>query len=513
MAMSAGSSTDILVLSNIQAKALAGSLLAIGEEVYRLKDYDPAYPGQPPWRSGAEGKAYPLLGRDGSVVAYLKFFTRPTQKRLNRTAWLIGQQMHTWLPGLAAAPLLWVDTRLGSRSAKIDFDFAGYLAQAVPGETWLELKNRMVEAGTSFPEDFRWRCVEDLLLATAVLERAEIIHGDLSPNNIVIDPDAPPDEPALYLIDFDAFVAPAAGSDQAVDVAEGGTYGTEGYCPPDLSSRAAAGDGSAAPYSDRYGRDMLILELLFMDPVLSPDDPPEKWNRDGLRRSYAAWRASCDPARRQVLAHLEIPGVFSLSEQQRPTSTQLAAGLGLALPESPVICTDAPIAHSPSAIPGMRSVSAYVQRRPRRWPTPAPVRKQSRRAAPAQSPSLSPWLVSAQVVPTQLRRARPTVPKDNLATVLVTITFFVLIGLILFIIPSCPQATAFGRCNSTEGNGKEEEGERKANKPVKPRHDSPCVSFCPMDRQTGPARGLRALRVAADGLNLRMVSGRRTTAA
>ena len=170
--MSVGSSTEILVLSNIQAKALAGSLLAIGEDLFRLKDYDPAYPGQPPWRSGAEGKAYPLLARDGTVAAYLKFFTRPTQKRLNRTAWLIGQQMHTWLPGLSAAPLLWVNTRLSPRSAEIDFDFAGYLAQAVPGETWLELKHHIVEAGVSLPADVRWRCVEDLVLATAVLERA-----------------------------------------------------------------------------------------------------------------------------------------------------------------------------------------------------------------------------------------------------------------------------------------------------------------------------------------------------
>ena len=120
--------------------------------------------------------------------------------------------MHTWLLGLVAAPLLWLDTRLSSRSAEIDFDFAGYLAQGVPGETWLELKNRMVDTGTSLPIDFRWRCVEDLVLATAVLERAGIIHGDLSPNNIVVDPKAPPGEPALYLIDFDAFVAAAAGT-------------------------------------------------------------------------------------------------------------------------------------------------------------------------------------------------------------------------------------------------------------------------------------------------------------
>ncbi|MCX5647472.1 MAG: serine/threonine-protein kinase [Phycisphaerae bacterium] len=338
------------------------------------------------------------------MVAYLKFFTRPTQKRLNRTAWLIGQQMHTWLPGLAAAPLSWVDTRLGVRSAEIDFDFAGYLAQAVPGETWLELKNRMVDAGTSFPSDFRWRCVEDLVLATAVLERASIIHGDLSPNNIVVNLDAPPNEPALCLIDFDAFVAPVVGPDQAIDMADGGTYGTEGYCPPDLGSRAGMGDGSVAPYSDRYGRDMLILELLFMDSVLSPDDPPASWNRDRLQRWYAAWRASCDPARWQTLAHLELPEVFSLSEEQRPTSTHLAAGLGLELPASPVICTD--VQTSIPVIPSIRSVSAYVQQRPSRRPAPVRVRKQSRQAPPAQSQPLRQWLVSAQVMTRTLRRKR-----------------------------------------------------------------------------------------------------------
>jgi serine/threonine protein kinase len=439
---------DILVLSNIQAKALAGRLLAIREEIYRFKDYNRAYPGQPPWRSGAEGKAYPLLGGDGSVVAYLKFFTRPTQKRLNRTAWLIGQQMHTWLPGLAAAPLLWVDTRLNFRSSKTDFDFSGYLAQAVSGETWLEFKNRMVDAGTSFPEDVRWRCVEDLVLATAVLERAGIVHGDLSPNNIIIDPGSPSNEPALCLIDFDAFVAPAAGSDQAIDVAEGGTYGTEGYCPPELGSRAGVGDDSVAPYSDRYGRDMLILELLFMDSVLSPDDPPEKWNRDRLQRLYAAWQASGDPARRQMLAHLQVPEVFSLSEQQRPTSMHLAAGLGLELPESPMICTDVQVSHSPSALPGILAVSAHVQQRPSRRPVPARVRKQSRQAAPTQSQPLSRWLVSAQVVTRTLRRTRkPPLPKDDLASVPgVLLLFLVLLFLVL------PWLALFTLCHESAEN-------------------------------------------------------------
>ena len=63
--MSAGSSTDILVVSNTQAKALAGSLLAIGEEIYRFKDYNRAYPGQPPWRSAP--KARPIHCWGGTV--------------------------------------------------------------------------------------------------------------------------------------------------------------------------------------------------------------------------------------------------------------------------------------------------------------------------------------------------------------------------------------------------------------------------------------------------------------
>jgi serine/threonine protein kinase len=330
------SSTSILTLSNTQAKELAGKVVTIGMETYYFKNYDPKYPGQPPWRSGGEGKAFPLLGYDQSVVAYLKFFTRPTQKRLDRTAWLIGQQIHTWLPCLAAAPLVWGDTRHANRPVTTTLDFAGYLAKAVPGKTWLELKNSIHDNSVPFPEDFRWRCVLDLVLALSVLEQEGIVHGDLSPNNIVIDLEARPDQPALYLIDFDAFVALAAEGNEVVTVAEGGTYGTEGYCPPDLAAAATAGDGSVAPYSDRYGRDMLLVELLIMDCGLSPDDPPSVWSNDHLQRRYAAWQARSDPGCFRTLSHLEPTTLFALSEQDRPASTALAAGLGLSPPTKQV---------------------------------------------------------------------------------------------------------------------------------------------------------------------------------
>ena len=323
---------DILTLTNTQAKELAGRLVTIGTETYYFKNYERDHPGQPPWRSGAEGKAYPLLGYDRTVAAYLKFFTRPTAKRLDRTAWLIGQQLHTWLPGLAAAPLVWVDTRHAHRPPAATLDIAGCLARAVPGETWLELKTSINDNSRAFPAELRWRCVRDLVLALAVLEQEGIVHGDLSPNNIVIDLDARPDRPALYLIDFDAFVAPAAGESESVTVAEGGTYGTEGYCPPDLAAAAAGGDGSVVPYSDRYGRDMLLMELLGMDGGLSPDDPPSRWDSARLQLRYGAWQARCDPGCWRTLAHLDPVTLFALAEQDRPASAELAAGLGLPLP-------------------------------------------------------------------------------------------------------------------------------------------------------------------------------------
>jgi len=59
------SDANILTLSNTQAKELAGRFVTIGGLTYRFNNYDPGHPGLPPWRSGTEGKAYPLVDEDG----------------------------------------------------------------------------------------------------------------------------------------------------------------------------------------------------------------------------------------------------------------------------------------------------------------------------------------------------------------------------------------------------------------------------------------------------------------
>ncbi len=189
------------------------------------------------------------------------------------------------------------------------------------------------------------------------------------------------DDPALYLIDFDAFFAAAAGANRAVTVAEGGTYGTDGYCPPDLAAAASAGDGSAAPYSDRYGRDMLLLEFLLMGRGLPADDPLGHWNREQLQRQFAAWRARSDPNCVRTLGHLDPATVFELNERERPTSVDLAIGLGLSLPERRVLRRVTELPRPTPAVLGYRPAVAktssvtgrpmLARPRPGRQPTPA----------------------------------------------------------------------------------------------------------------------------------------------
>ncbi len=164
-----------------------------------------------------------------------------------------------------AAPRDWADTATYGRPGGVPFDFGGSLGQGVPGMTWLEAKLAIAERRLELDDTQRARFSHDLLRALSVLESEGLVHGDLSPNNLIVDPRAPLDQPSAYLIDFDAFAVPGeAGPIAVLSVAEGGSFGTEGYAPPELFARYEEGrdDRPIAPYSDRFGRDMLLLEWL-----------------------------------------------------------------------------------------------------------------------------------------------------------------------------------------------------------------------------------------------------------
>lgn len=147
----------------------------------------------------------------------------------------------------------------------------------------------------------------------------------------------PPGGPVLSVIDFDAFVARANGQHLALPVGAGGTYGTAGYCPPDLVQKAEAGDLTVAPYSDRHSRDVLLLEFLLAGPDFPPEAPPCEWHPDKLQLRYRALLATAPQELTDAIAHLQPPDVFNFAESQRPSSTDLAKTLVRSRPARPTL--------------------------------------------------------------------------------------------------------------------------------------------------------------------------------
>lgn len=331
-------SQPVLKLSISQARQLAGRTWTINGQTYRFQAFDPDAPGLPPWRAGTEAYAFPLVDASGRVAIWAKFFRTASRQRFRRANWLIKQRVFAHGLSLTAAPMLWADSRSIDRPSGVDFDITACCAAAVPGETWKELKFRIHNRSVVFPKALRWRCVQDLLMATAILEQLGIVHGDLSDNNIVIDLNAPAHLPILYLIDFDAYVATRRRR-LTLRPREGGTCGTDGYSPPELTARFNAGDQSATPYSDRHARDTLMLEILLYSERYDPEDTPAKWPRDAyLTKLCSAAEACCPrPELHALMRYLQTSDVLDLPEANRPCSGDLLGlpGAAAALPVAP----------------------------------------------------------------------------------------------------------------------------------------------------------------------------------
>ena len=105
---------------------------------YRFADEEivgGGYPPMKPWVRGTEGIAYPLENERGEVAAFAKFFheAQVTPKRIERTKWLVTQEIHSWTKELRGAPLAWLDTSNVGRPVGISFDFACVMTQAAAG--------------------------------------------------------------------------------------------------------------------------------------------------------------------------------------------------------------------------------------------------------------------------------------------------------------------------------------------------------------------------------------------
>jgi len=307
---------------------MAGSAWTIRGRAYRFAEMiQEASKPQAPWHSGSEGIAFPLKNRAGEIEYYAKFFKNRDNfpKRMARVQWLIDRRVHKWGEELLAAPCDWIDTGNVGRPDGIDFDFRCSLSRAVSGSTWQEVRNGIQKFGKALHPNVRLRCAGDLIRAAALLEREEFAHGDLAPANLVVDFSANSSEPMLRLVDFDAFNAPSAGDLAVFTNSDGGVVGHGGYMPVDLYAQYKRGGGVIWPYSDRFARDMLLIELFCYAPDVDSELAPCSWPWDKIEPRFP----DNTP---KALDYLRSQDIFVLEEEQRPSSYALALKMEISVP-------------------------------------------------------------------------------------------------------------------------------------------------------------------------------------
>ncbi|MEM9353655.1 MAG: hypothetical protein AAGA92_11635 [Planctomycetota bacterium] len=315
--------TDFPTISGRGAAGLLGKTWRIAGREYRFGTE---------LTEGNEATLFPLLDARGEHTLYLRVpkSGKMTAPRLRRTEWLVARRLDQRSGAFAAAPRAWASTAVDGRVPRVDHDFAGTLHAVVPGRSWQSIKYDIyVGEASALSLEARQAVARDFLMQLADLEWCGVVHGDLSDGNLVVDFR----QGTCRLVDFDAFVCNGDPSllHPWLSVGDGGVKGTPGYMPPDLEAQA---DPEASPYSDRHARDMLLIELLSFGKGDHHDRSPTHWG------NQAVLRAALEPfAQGLRLEHLLREDLFTLPETQRPSSRELAEGLGW---RPPVERDDAP---------------------------------------------------------------------------------------------------------------------------------------------------------------------------
>jgi hypothetical protein len=298
-----------------QARKLAGKRIQAGNREFIFGDEDSI-------KLGGQAIAMPLLDASGRRVAFFRssLALGATADKIRRTSWLVGQKLHLKSKAFATAPQLWFNSIVHGRPDGIDFDFAATIHGCAPGKSWKDHKEQIEFGNGVAPTiDQRLKFARSLVQRLASLEafgRKGFLHGDLSDGNIMLDVESG----EVHLIDFDCFVFESPTlSKPKLHVDEGGSKGTPSYMPPTLEANTSLHVG---PVSDRFARDMLLIELLAFqagDPI---DTSPLYWSgQDELLEDISA------QAKLLQLDYLLDPSVFSLNESERPSSFQLATRL------------------------------------------------------------------------------------------------------------------------------------------------------------------------------------------
>lgn len=304
-------------MSSSQAQQLSGKRFKVGKSEFFFEAQVV---------SGGQAMAIPLRNSAGHRIAFFRTHsvTAKTPVNIERTSWLMGQQLHRLSDTFISVPQLWVDTRAQGRPLGIDFDFDGAILGLAIGQTWKSWKRQMSLGKTPYLHpQLRLKLAKGLIRRLASLEMigpTGMTHGDLSDANIVIDRV----KESLNLIDFECFVFDSPTlSEPKLRVRDGGSMGTIGYAPDwHLENRSLEGE----PFGDRFARDMLLIEFLGFRSKAPCDESPLHWKeREEVLEEI---KPLTDLLK---LSYLQDTNVFEWWDEDRFTSVELAETLGLSI--------------------------------------------------------------------------------------------------------------------------------------------------------------------------------------
>jgi serine/threonine protein kinase len=226
-----------------------------------------------PARAGLEGYGIRALHRHatrGNVHTFLKIFQKDVPQRHGRSQFLVKMGLakhHEWI--FQGVPYAWLNRR------KVNgIEIVGHLTKFIGLQYGAPAEDLMV-----LKDDGKWHSYSNaerrslaihLALAICGLEKLSLVHGDLSPGNVMIGP-GPNETDVCCLCDFDGFQHPSVSRlPRKIDGIPTRPLGSEGYQYPELVERIGADknndDETIIVETDRFALGVLICEMMVWSP-------------------------------------------------------------------------------------------------------------------------------------------------------------------------------------------------------------------------------------------------------
>lgn len=267
-------------------KKLAGKSFTLPNMAGGSARFDFPSPFPPGWpKVGLEAYVVPVTctRADGTTIsAVLKNFKEKIPVRPSRTSFLVQSGLakdHAFL--FQGVPFAWVDGVIVE-----GVPITGHVTKFVGDEYGGGAEDlRIVRQNDKMPADFEQRkeLASNLASAIEILEAKSIVHGDISPGNVMLAPSEDQTGQACNLIDFDGFFH---SSLPKIPLKHNGAnirpIGSAGYQYPELMQRARADttftDDNVFVATDRFAMAVMCLELAIWDDEVSQilgSDPTE----------------------------------------------------------------------------------------------------------------------------------------------------------------------------------------------------------------------------------------------